>query len=58
VVLGPLLPGEERRANELIDTGLGTLAPIEEPVASGGDSSLWDGDDDDDEDDEDGSKPK
>ena len=39
----------------LINTGsLSTDPLIEEPVASGGDSSLWTGDDEDDEEDEDG----
>jgi hypothetical protein len=49
-VLGPLVPDEARQVQELLDTGLGGAALVEEPVASGGDSSLWVGDDDDDED--------
>ncbi|HET9640742.1 MAG TPA: hypothetical protein VFP12_16220, partial [Allosphingosinicella sp.] len=50
VVLGPLVPEEARRRGELIDVGLGGSAIIDEPVASGGDSSLWvDNDKDEDE---------
>ena len=54
-MLGPLVPEEARRRGEIIDAGLGGSALIEEPVASGGDSSLWVGDD---EDEEEGDKPR
>jgi hypothetical protein len=56
VVLGPLVPGEARRLGDVIDATLGGETLIDEPVASGGDSSLWAGDDGD-EDDEEG-KPR
>jgi hypothetical protein len=56
VLLGPLVPNEARRVEEVLDVTLGSDALIEEPVASGGDSSLWV--DEDDEKDEDGSKPE
>jgi hypothetical protein len=55
-VLGPLVPNEARRVENVLDVSLGADALIEEPVASGGDSSLWV--DDDEDDDEDGSRPK
>jgi hypothetical protein len=47
IVLGPLLPERDEATSRtaLIDTGSIEAAPlIEEPVASGGDSSLWTGD--------------
>jgi hypothetical protein len=46
-VLGPLVPEEARRRGEIIDIGLGGPALIDEPVASGGDSSLWAADEED-----------
>ncbi len=69
VVLGPIEAAQESVSDDgegganggfgagfvgLIDTGaLGSDALIEEPVASGGDSTLWtDGEDDDDDDDD------
>jgi hypothetical protein len=51
LVLGPLVPGEARRTGDIIDAALGSTAAFDEPVASGGDSSLW-GDDDDEEEEE------
>lgn len=52
VILGPLVPNEARRVEPVLDASLGTEALIDEPVASGGDSSLWDGDDEDEEEEE------
>jgi hypothetical protein len=49
------VPGEARRVGDVLDASLGNEALIDEPVASGGDSSLWVGDDDEDEDED---KPK
>jgi hypothetical protein len=45
-VLGPLLPAEARKTGELIDSTLDARSTIDEPVASGGDPSLWSDDDD------------
>jgi hypothetical protein len=50
------VPNEARRVEELLDVGLGADSALDEPVASGGDSSLWTGDGDDE--DEGGSKPE
>lgn len=50
MVLGPLVPNEARRLEQVLDVSLGADTLIDEPVASGGDSSLWAGDDEDDED--------
>jgi hypothetical protein len=58
VVLGPLVPNEARQRSDIIDTTLGTSALIEEPVASGGDSSFWAGDDDEKDEDEPGGRPR
>ena len=58
-VLGPLLPERDEAMSSapLIDAGSLNAAPlIEEPVASGGDSSLWTGDEDE-EDRDDDSRP-
>jgi hypothetical protein len=52
-VLGPFVPAEARRVEGIIDTSLGGEGLLEEPVASGGDSSLWTDDRKDDRDDED-----
>ena len=59
IVLGPLLPERDEATSNspLIDSGSLNAAPlIEEPVASGGDSSLWIGDEDE-EDGDDDSRP-
>lgn len=50
MILGPLVPNEARRVENALDVSLGADALIDEPVASGGDSSLWAGDDDEEED--------
>ncbi|HEX6376799.1 MAG TPA: hypothetical protein VFZ91_13895 [Allosphingosinicella sp.] len=53
VVLGPLLPPEAEPRDDVIDaSGLADTPLIDEPVTSGGDSSLWSGDDDDEEEDD------
>jgi hypothetical protein len=53
IVLGPLLPPQAEPRDDVIDSaGLWDIPLIDEPVTSGGDSSLWDDDDDDDEEDE------
>jgi hypothetical protein len=46
-VLGPLLPGEERKLGQVVDASLAETGILDEPVASGGDSGLWDGGDKD-----------
>lgn len=59
IVFGPLLPERDEATSNspLIDSGSLNAAPlIEEPVASGGDSSLWTGDEDE-EDGDDDSRP-
>ncbi|HMJ92964.1 MAG TPA: hypothetical protein VK472_02560 [Allosphingosinicella sp.] len=56
IVLGPLLVGRNEATSNapLIDTGSLNAAPlIEEPVASGGDSSLWIGDEEEEDRDDD-----
>jgi hypothetical protein len=61
IVLGPLLSSRDEATSSapLIDTGSLNAAPlIEEPVASGGDSSLWIGDEDEDEEDRDDDSPQ
>ena len=55
-MLGPFVPAEARRVGDVLDVSLGNSAPIEEPVASGGDSGLWTGESD--EPDDDGEKPE
>jgi hypothetical protein len=46
IVLGPLLPPEAEPRDGVIDaSGLTDVPLIDEPVTSGGDSSLWDEDD-------------
>ena len=60
IVLGPLLPERDRAtsSSELIDAGSLNAAPlIEEPVTSGGDSSMWT-DDDEEEDRDDDADPR
>ena len=50
IVLGPLLPPEAEPRDDVIDAaGLTDIPLIDEPVTSGGDSSLWDEDEEDEE---------
>jgi hypothetical protein len=46
------VPPEARKAEQILDVSLGGEAAIDEPVASGGDSTSWTGGNDDDDDDE------